>query len=121
MVSDSCYSGAFTREQKVDPSVAKTAPEQLLGRRSVMAMSSGGDEPVADGDIHSPFAEALIARVRQLPGDSGGYELFTQVRDDVTAEVPQTPQYGVIKAAGYDEGGDYLLNVGQPQRTASAP
>ncbi|PWC44928.1 hypothetical protein TSO221_16645 [Azospirillum sp. TSO22-1] len=118
VVSDSCYSGAFTREQKVDPGVARTAPEQLLGRRSVMAMSSGGDEPVADGETNSPFASSMITRVRQLPSDSGGYELFTQVRDDVTAEVPQTPQYGVIKAAGYDEGGDYLLNVKGPQRTA---
>ncbi|WP_431859195.1 MBG domain-containing protein, partial [Azospirillum sp.] len=118
VVSDSCYSGAFTREQKVDPGVARTAPEQLLGRRSVMAMSSGGDEPVADGETNSPFAAAMITRMRQMPSDSGGYELFTQVRDDVTAEVPQTPQYGVIKAAGYDEGGDYLLNVKGPQRTA---
>ncbi|HYH37111.1 MAG TPA: MBG domain-containing protein, partial [Azospirillum sp.] len=84
VVSDSCYSGAFTREQKVDPAVAKTAPEQLLGRRSVMAMSSGGDEPVADGETNSPFAASMITRVRQLPSDSGGYELFTQVRDDVT-------------------------------------
>ncbi|HYH39781.1 MAG TPA: hypothetical protein VD860_16290, partial [Azospirillum sp.] len=81
-------------------------------------MSSGGDEPVADGETNSPFAASMITRVRQLPSDSGGYELFTQVRDDVTAEVPQTPQYGVIKAAGYDEGGDYLLNVKAPQRSA---
>ncbi len=74
-----------------------------------MALSSGGDEPVADGEVNSPFATALVARVRALPRESGGFDLYEQVRDDVTRDVPQTPQYGVIKAAGYDEGGDYLL------------
>ncbi|HRQ81405.1 MAG TPA: caspase family protein, partial [Azospirillaceae bacterium] len=117
VVSDSCYSGAFTREQKLEPGAAARNPAALLERRAVMAMSSGGDEPVEDGATNSPFAAALTARVAGLPRDSGGFELFTQVRDDVTAEVPQTPQYGVIKAAGYDDGGDYVLGVGR--RSAS--
>jgi filamentous hemagglutinin family protein len=115
VVSDSCYSGAFTKEQKVDAKTAPRDPARLLESRSVMAMSSGGDEPVADGETNSPFAGALLNRLRGLPGDSGGFELFTKVRDDVTAEVPQTPQYGVVKAAGYDEGGDFLVAVPPPR------
>ncbi|XKH39070.1 filamentous hemagglutinin N-terminal domain-containing protein [Azospirillum doebereinerae] len=110
VVSDSCYSGAFTKEQKIDAAALGNG-EELRQRRSVMALSSGGDEPVADGDVNSPFAAALVKRVRALPKDSGGFGLYQQVREDVSREAPQTPQYGVIKAAGYDEGGDFLLGV----------
>ncbi|WP_246024560.1 filamentous hemagglutinin N-terminal domain-containing protein [Azospirillum ramasamyi] len=110
VVSDSCYSGAFTKEQKVDAS--RIASEQeIRQRRSVMALSSGGDEPVADGDVNSPFAAALKKRVLALPKDSNGYALYQEVRDDVTRDAPQTPQYGVIRTAGYDEGGDFLLEL----------
>lgn len=109
LVSDSCYSGAFTKEQKIDSATLARGGEELRQRRSVMALSSGGDEPVADGETNSPFAAALMARVRSLPRESGGFELYEQLREDVTREVPQTPQYGVIKAAGYDEGGDFLV------------
>ena len=76
-----------------------------------MALSSGGDEPVADGDVNSPFAAALKKRVLALPKDSNGYALYQEVRDDVTRDAPQTPQYGVIRTAGYDEGGDFLLEL----------
>ncbi|WP_236784088.1 caspase family protein [Azospirillum humicireducens] len=110
LVSDSCYSGAFTKEQKVDAS--RIANEQeIRQRRSVMALSSGGDEPVADGEVNSPFATALKKRVLALPKDSNGYALYQEVRQDVTSEAPQTPQYGVIRTAGYDEGGDFLLDL----------
>lgn len=114
LVSDSCYSGAFTKEQKLDAATRARSGDELRQRRSVMAMSSGGDEPVADGEVNSPFATALMARIRSLPRESGGFELYEQVRDDVTRDMPQTPQYGVIKAAGYDEGGDYVLSPLRP-------
>ncbi|WP_449235471.1 two-partner secretion domain-containing protein [Azospirillum doebereinerae] len=113
VVSDSCYSGAFTKEQKIDAAGIGSG-EELRQRRSVMALSSGGDEPVADGEVNSPFAAALVNRVRALPKDSGGFGLYQQVREDVSRSAPQTPQYGVIKAAGYDEGGDFLLGVQKP-------
>ncbi|WP_343049785.1 caspase family protein [Azospirillum melinis] len=110
VVSDSCYSGAFTKEQKVDASRLANETE-IRQRRSVMALSSGGDEPVADGEVNSPFAVALKTRVLGLPKDSSGYALYQEVRQDVTSEAPQTPQYGVIRTAGYDEGGDFLLDL----------
>ena len=59
----------------------------------------------------SPFAAALKKRVMALPKDSNGYALYQEVRQDVTSEAPQTPQYGVIRTAGYDEGGDFLLDL----------
>ncbi len=41
LVSDSCYSGAFTKEQKVV--AASNDPQKLLANRSVVVMSSGGE------------------------------------------------------------------------------
>ena len=121
LVSDSCYSGAFTKEQKVDAAALRTlTKDEIRQRRSVMALSSGGDEPVADGEVNSPFAASLLSRVRTLPTDAEGYKLFLQVRDDVTREVPQTPQYGVVRTAGYDQGGDYLLEVSPQKSTRPA-
>ncbi|MCW2246188.1 filamentous hemagglutinin family protein [Azospirillum fermentarium] len=126
LVSDSCYSGSFTKEQKVDAAALKALTrDELRQRRSVMAMSSGGDEPVADGEVNSPFAAALLTRIGGLPSDAEGYNLFLQVREDVTREVPQTPQYGVVRTAGYDQGGDYLLELNrqskiQPKQTGPA-
>ncbi len=49
MISDSCYSGAFAKEQKMSLSDSKINPDDVLAKRSVVVMSSGGDEPVADG------------------------------------------------------------------------
>ena len=47
LVSDSCYSGTLTREAKIDRTDIPPDPQAVLGRRSVTALSSGGDEPVA--------------------------------------------------------------------------
>ena len=61
LVSDSCFSGSLTREQKVDYTQAPK-PEEILRKRSVLVFSSGGDEPVSDEgkDGHSIFAWSLI-------------------------------------------------------------
>ena len=57
LISDSCYSGAFARE-----ALAGLGPQvdaqDVLGKRSVVVLSSGGDEPVTDEgkEGHSIFA-----------------------------------------------------------------
>ncbi|CAK0760419.1 hypothetical protein WCLP8_3210001 [uncultured Gammaproteobacteria bacterium] len=66
-----------------------------------------------DGSENSPFARALVGRLRTLPTGSLGEELFIKVRNDVVAETPQTPHYGVISSAGYDKGADYLFTAQQ--------
>ena len=73
-----------------------------------MAMSSGGDEPVMDGETNSPFARSLVERMKGLSAAVSGEELFKQIKGDVTATTPQTPHYGAISSAGYDLGADYL-------------
>ncbi len=109
LVADSCYSGAFTREQGVISTELAQSPQEIIGRRSVMAMSSGGDEPVADGDVNSPFAKILSERLQSIVDVEEGFDLFNQVKTAVVEAVPQTPHYGVVKTAGYDDGGDYLF------------
>ena len=110
LVSDSCYSGSLTREGKVTETV-NVSREQLLTQRSVLAMSSGGEEPVSDEghDNHSIFAWNMIRSLNQLSGEISGQQLHTRIKEAVTKEFPQVPQYGAIVSAGHKEGGEYLL------------
>ncbi|MEI7606316.1 MAG: caspase family protein [Rhodospirillaceae bacterium] len=109
LVADSCYSGSFTKEQNYQSVNHNGNLEELGTLRGVMAMSSGGDEPVMDGEVNSPFARALADRMTEIASVTVGEELYTKVKADVTAATPQTPQYGVISSAGYDPGADYLI------------
>ena len=109
LVADSCYSGSFTKEQNFQGGGRSASLEELGSLRGVMAMSSGGDEPVMDGEVNSPFARALVDRMKEIAAATVGDELYSKVRADVTANTPQTPQYGVISSAGYDPGADYLI------------
>ena len=112
LISDSCFSGTLTREQQLKGG-GKLSRDEILKRRSVLVMSSGGDEPVSDEgkDGHSIFAWSLINALKKLEGDAAGYDLFRTVRDQVKAEYPQEPAYGAVLSAGHKEGGDYLLEA----------
>jgi hypothetical protein len=110
LVADSCYSGAFTKEQAVADADIERDPNALMQRRSVMAMSSGGDEPVLDGEVNSPFASAFVNQVGKLKSFEPGVGMFKLVHDVVVQKTPQTPHYGAVRFAGYDPGGDYLFN-----------
>ncbi|MBF0296763.1 MAG: DUF4347 domain-containing protein [Magnetococcales bacterium] len=114
LISDSCFSGALTREYRLASESGGLTREEILARRSVMMMSSGGEEPVMDGggDGHSVFAARLLQRLRDLPPGSSGFELFRQVRQEVVKLSPQTPQYGAMLSAGHEPGGDYLFGGG---------
>ncbi|CAK0742470.1 hypothetical protein CCP2SC5_110001 [Azospirillaceae bacterium] len=112
VIADSCYSGSLTTDQKVDVN-ANLDLEKLSEHRGVMVMSSGGDEPVMDGEKNSPFARILNKKLNELNRSTLGISLYHKVRADVVAEVPQTPQYGAITTAGYDDGADFLI---QPNR-----
>lgn len=110
LISDSCFSGSLTREQAVK-SGARLNRTEILQRRSVLVMSSGGDEPVSDEgkDGHSIFAWSLIQALEKVEGSALGYDLFRTVHQQVTSEYPQEPNYGAVLSAGHREGGDYLL------------
>ena len=111
LVSDSCYSGSLVTEERIRASNAPVDPVALLTRKTVVVMSSGGNEPVFDAgkDGHSPFAYSLMNTLRQVNDWRPGGQIFERVRFAVARELPQRPQYGASSAAGHQAGGDYLF------------
>jgi filamentous hemagglutinin family protein len=111
LISDSCYSGSLVTDQRIRAEVGAVDPAQLLSRRSVVVMSSGGNEPVADAgkEGHSPFAWNLMNNLRQVSAWQPGGNLFERVRFAVAKELPQRPQYAAFSAGGHQAGGDYLF------------
>jgi hypothetical protein len=118
LISDSCYSGRFTRSPGDDSPPYTGDDRELFVRREAAArsrnlMSSGFDEPVSDlggeGE-HSVFAAALLRGLGSvdMPSFTAG-ELFQKyVLVPVTARAPQRPQY--IPIQGADPGpGDFVF------------
>ena len=110
LVSDSCFSGSLTREQKITYS-GKPKTEEVLRRRSVLVLSSGGDEPVSDEgkEGHSIFAWNLIKTLDSASGTTPGYEVWRTVHGGVRKDYEQEPQYGAVLSAGHADGGEYLF------------
>ncbi len=110
LVSDSCYSGSLIRMENV-----RAAPDvqDVLARRSVTVMTSGGEEPVSDEgrDGHSIFAWSFMKTLNGLDKVQAAGKLFGKVKDGVTGDFPQVPHYGADTAAGHAAGGDYLFEV----------
>lgn len=111
ILADSCFSGSLLRS---DPTVEIDERQSLLRklaeRRSRSIMTSGGLEPVIDNGAgkHSIFASALIKALssNRQPIEAG--RLFVQIRDRVSLNAAQTPQYAPLRNAGHD-GGDFIF------------
>ena len=112
LISDSCYSGAFARDG-MDAVGVNVSADDVLTKRSVVVLSSGGDEPVADEGKgnHSIFAWNLMQVVGSVSNWKPGSTVFTDVQAGVKKEFPQTPKYGSVTAAGHQRGGDYLFEL----------
>jgi fibronectin-binding autotransporter adhesin len=109
LVSDSCYSGSLV-EYENDPK----AVQQALARadRSLVVISSGGDEPVSDEgrDNHSIFAWHFIEAMKNSNFSQTSVDLYEKVREEVTKSFPQTPRYGVGKVGTHQKAdGQYRL------------
>jgi len=113
LISDSCYSGAFTSQLEVtgDRSAEAGSPALAAKERAVLAMSSGGEEPVRDDGTggHSVFAAQLLSSLRDGDPTRTGFQVFADVKDKVTLVTYQEPQYGAILAAGHQPGADYVF------------
>lgn len=114
LISDSCFSGSLTKEQKVAGNVSE--PGNVLQKRSVLAFSSGGEEPVSDAgkEGHSIFAWSLINTLQSTKGIAPGYKIYRIVHDQVTKNFFQEPQYGAVVSAGHAAGGEYIFDAGSP-------
>jgi len=112
LISDSCYSGSLTKEQKLIQGKEMTA-EDILKQRSVLVFSSGADEPVSDEgkEGHSIFAWNLIKTLQSTGSLTPGAQVWSVVSKDVSKEYPQQPQYGAVVSAGHTEGGDFLFQT----------
>lgn len=111
VISDSCYSGSLTKESRLTSDAVGVSRDQIFSRKAVMAMSSGGEEPVRDDgyDGHSVFAGNLLKALSESKSDDLGFVLFNEVRAGVTKDVPQVPTYGAIPSAGHEGGTDFVL------------
>jgi len=109
LVSDSCYSGALASSHTpVEPA---GNVNEVLDRRSVTVMTSGGEEPVSDEgfDGHSIFAWSLLESLRNVDDATPLSQEFDNIAERVTENYPQVPEYSGLAAANYEQGGDYLL------------
>lgn len=110
IISDSCYSGAMTREFAggFTPEQRDRYLEKMLQGKSRTLMSSGGVEPVSDegGQGHSVFADALIRALSATEENVfAAQDLFEgSVRISVAGKSDQTPQYTPIRNSGHDSG-----------------
>jgi uncharacterized caspase-like protein len=113
LVSDSCFSGALTREGAAAEQRAGMSRNAILMRRSVVALSSGGEEVVADSalDGHSPFTWHLLRQLEQAEGEIPARDMLLAIRDKVSKNSDgQVPSYGITMSSGHASGGEYLLN-----------
>ncbi len=117
VVSDSCYSGALLRgaEGAAPASVTEDDRSRMLqrlaARRSRVLLTSGANEPVADGggDGHSIFARAFLTALTEAEGPVTAQELFDGwVRPIVIGRAEQEPQFRPIAKSGH-EGGDFVF------------
>lgn len=109
LISDSCFSGLLARERSLTE--RHGAGPEVLSKRSVLALSSGGEEPVSDEgrEGHSIFAWHLLRVLGGVSGMAIGYDVYSEVRVGVRGDFPQDPQYGAVLSAGHQSGGEYLF------------
>lgn len=111
LLSDSCYSGSLTSEDRIRAAPRAPDPQAVLARKSVVVMTSGGNEPVFDEgrDGHSPFAWNLMQTLNKVDDWQAGGNVFERVRFAVARSLPQRPQYSAARSGGHQPGGDYLF------------
>ena len=86
--------------------------ERLFNKKAKVAITSGGNEPVADSTSGSnisifakAFTDALSVNNSEFIAASA---LFSSIRDKVSKEANQTPQYANIRELD-DDGGEFVF------------
>jgi TPR repeat protein len=109
IISDSCYSGALSRDMSggIDPLQRGAYLSKMLSSKSRHWMSSGSDEPVLDNGPggHSVFAAALLESMKREDDQFTAADLFQRfIQPRVGGGSAQTPQYTFIRNSGHDYG-----------------
>jgi hypothetical protein len=106
VVADSCFTASNRREIGLQDD----SPAKLAKLRTRVVLSSGGLEPIQDGQGsgHSVFTGAFLAALESNRGILDGQSLFEQIQEIVTAGASQTPEYANVRDADH-AGGDFLF------------
>lgn len=110
LVSDACFSGSFIEDHRaVETAIDDRYFRQKIARPSRSVITSGGNEPVADGgrEGHSVFAYYFLKTLRE---NTYPYlsvkQVGARVESLVTRNSRQTPVSRYIHGVG-DEGGSF--------------
>jgi len=121
VIADSCYSGIVIRGprqlENSENLVNSDYVTSLLRRRTRMALTSGGVEPVIDtlpGTENSIFALALLNTLQENQKVITATDIYRRVSQDVVANlssigITQTPEFAGLLRSGH-EGGDFFFN-----------
>ena len=123
VISDSCYAGGLSRGG-LEEKPAKSARDRYLAKasrlKSRQLITSGGEEPVADGGGggHSVFARALIEALSSMPEATfTASELFEEkVKPAVISAANsvsegQIPGFYRISRSGDEPGSEFIFEV----------
>ena len=119
VVADSCFSGAVFRgadANSYDVANDTRAFQSLIDKRTRLALTSGGMEPVVDafgGEENSIFAQEFMKSLMRNENMFSAGQLFDEVRSRVAARslangVQQVPEFSPLYGAGHD-GGDFVF------------
>ena len=113
VMADSCYSGTLLRSgSAVDTNMPNSVLERLFLKKAKIAITSGGSEPVADSVNNgetSLFAKAFKTALNQNSGTFiSASKVFSEIRDKVTKDTNQTPQYANMRELD-DDGGEFVF------------
>ena len=119
VVADSCYSGTVFRGLGVSKLTREPKTEvyrRLIEKKTRVALTSGGNEPVPDavgGSSHSVFANSFIKILKNNASVLTASVLANRLKEKVIAiagshNIKQTPEFSNMHKAGHD-GGDFLF------------
>lgn len=106
IVSDSCFSGAI-----FEPEIRGGGITAFESKKSRIALTSGGLEPVSDGEegTSSPFAKTFMKQLQDNTREELPFNILAQeVLLDFSSGRKQTPKFGGLLNVGHD-GGSLIL------------
>ncbi|MFZ2901016.1 MAG: SUMF1/EgtB/PvdO family nonheme iron enzyme [Saprospiraceae bacterium] len=105
LIADSCFSGALFEE-----GTGKSGGSRSERDPSRWGLTAGRKEIVSDGKpgMHSPFADALLDRLRKNQGSLGVQKLCAEVLEQVEANAFQTPIGEPLRVQGHRNGQFYF-------------
>ena len=112
LVSDSCFSGSLLYRDSGIATIRRDIYE-LQSKPSRWMFTSGGSEPVADGNAggNSPFANAIILELKTNVEQNLIFDkLAIDVRENTSSNASQLPQFGSLRDAG-DMGGRFIFTL----------